>query len=208
MVCTIERAIPGSPSVYLLIDGQQRLTTLTLLLAALRDVATQTGDLKLAAKIHEGYLVHRHEEGLQQYKILPRIGDREVLIGIVNKATKKDHEHSPVVTAYRFFSRLLNEFVADANDSAALAKMFAIVADQMALVVITIDGENPFEIFESLNSTGLPLEESDLIRNFLFMQVPLAKQEAFNSDCWRAGVPGWWLCCNGSWRVGHLRRPG
>ena len=185
LVCTVEKAIPGAPSVYLLIDGQQRLTTLTLLLAALRDVATQSDDPKLAAKIHEGYLVHRHEEGLQRYKILPRIGDREVLMGIIDQATKKDHDQSPVVTAYRYFSRQLNEFVADPNNSATFAKMFAIVADQLALVVITIDGENPFEIFESLNSTGLPLEESDLVRNFLFMQVPLAKQEAFNSQCWK-----------------------
>jgi len=58
------------------------------------------------------------------------------------------------------------------------------VVDGLGLVVITIDDENPFEIFESLNSTGLPLEESDLIRNFLFMQVPMVKQEAFDSKCW------------------------
>jgi hypothetical protein len=51
--------------------------------------------------------------------------------------------------------------------------------------VITIMGENPYEIFESLNSTGLPLEESDLIRNFIFMQVPLAEQDAFNREHWQ-----------------------
>ena len=185
LVCTIEKAVPGSPAVFHLIDGQQRLTTLTLLLAALRDVAEETGDAKLAAKIHEGYLVHRHEEGLQHYKILPRIGDREILIGIIGKAIKKDQEHSPLVTAYRYFKRLLTQFASTSSDASSLPKMFAIIADQLALVVITIDGENPFEIFESLNSTGLPLEESDLIRNFLFMQVPLEQQEAFNSQCWK-----------------------
>ncbi len=185
LVCTIEKAIPGAPSIYLLIDGQQRLTTLSLLLAALRDAAAQVNDKKLAAKIHEGYLVHRHEEGLQRYKILPRIGDREVLIGIVDESIKKEHENSPLVTAYRYFSRMLTDHCANGDVPALLSRMFAIVADQLALVVITIDGENPFEIFESLNSTGLPLEESDLIRNFLFMQVPLSKQDAFNSQCWK-----------------------
>ena len=50
--------------------------------------------------------------------------------------------------------------------------------------MITIDGENPYEIFESLNATGLPLAESDLIRNFVFMQVPLARQDAFDREHW------------------------
>lgn len=185
LVCTIEKAIPGSPSMYLLIDGQQRLTTLSILLAALRDVATRTNEKKLAARIHESYLVHRHEEGLQKYKILPRIGDREVLIGIVDQNLKKDHEQSPLVTAYRYFSRMLEEHCGSDDVPTKLSRLFAIAADQLALVVITIDGENPFEIFESLNSTGLPLEESDLIRNFLFMQVPLDKQEAFNGQYWK-----------------------
>ena len=49
-------------------------------------------------------------------------------------------------------------------------------------MVITIDGENPYEIFESLNATGLPLAESDLIRNYVFMQVPIKEQDAFNQE--------------------------
>lgn len=185
LVCTVEKAIPGQPTVYLLIDGQQRLTTLTLLLAVLRDKAMESEDTKLGAKIEEGYLIHRLEDGLLRYKILPRIGDREVLIGIIDKTSKKEHEHSSLMNAYRFFARRIADLIAESSDASLLSKIFAIVADQLALVVITIDGENPFEIFESLNSTGLPLEESDLIRNFLFMQVPLAKQEAFNNQCWK-----------------------
>ena len=54
----------------------------------------------------------------------------------------------------------------------------------MSLVVITVAGENPYEIFESLNSTGLPLEQSDLIRNYVFMEVPLSEQEAFFREQW------------------------
>src|SRR5262249_8742274 len=49
-----------------------------------------------------------------------------------------------------------------------------------------IDGENPYEIFDSLNSTGLPLEESDLIRNFVFMEIPVAKQQEFDDRHWKA----------------------
>jgi hypothetical protein len=56
--------------------------------------------------------------------------------------------------------------------------------ERLPLVVITIDGENPYEIFESLNSTGLPLEESDLICNFMFMQIAQPQQEEFNKKHW------------------------
>jgi hypothetical protein len=53
------------------------------------------------------------------------------------------------------------------------------------LVAVVIDGENPYEIFDSLNSTGLPLEESDLIRNFVFMEIPVAKQQEFDDRHWK-----------------------
>ena len=53
------------------------------------------------------------------------------------------------------------------------------------MVAITVDGENPYEIFESLNWKGLPLEEADLIRNFLFMQVRAAEQAQFHETRWK-----------------------
>ena len=52
--------------------------------------------------------------------------------------------------------------------------------------MVTIEGESPYEIFESLNSKGLPLAQADLIRNFIFMQVPLSKQQEFNDQHWTA----------------------
>jgi len=68
----------------------------------------------------------------------------------------------------------------------AIRGLLTTVTDRLSLVVITITGENPYEIFESLNSTGLPLEQSDLIRNYLFMQIPLADQDEFNHEHWQA----------------------
>ncbi len=59
------------------------------------------------------------------------------------------------------------------------------VTARMSLVAITVEGENPYEIFESLNWKGLPLEEADLIRNFLFMQVPTAEQASFHQERWK-----------------------
>ena len=51
--------------------------------------------------------------------------------------------------------------------------------------MVTIEAENPYDIFDSLNSTGLPLEQSDLIRNFVFMCVPMTEQQVFNDKQWQ-----------------------
>jgi hypothetical protein len=184
LVCTLEKAPYGDIPIYLLIDGQQRITTLTLLIAALRDLAITKSDQKLADKIHETYLVHRHEEGLQRYKVLPRLGDRDALISIIEGKTKKTDPPSELLAAHRFFVRCITEFVDQSTDPDVLPRLLGKVVDGFAMVVITITDENPFEIFESLNSTGQALEESDLIRNFIFMQIPLHRQESFNAEHW------------------------
>jgi hypothetical protein len=59
------------------------------------------------------------------------------------------------------------------------------VAKRLTLVMITLTDENPFEIFETLNSTGKPLEESDLIRNYVFMRLPFTDQDDFDENLWR-----------------------
>lgn len=186
MVCTLEHAGYAGLPVFLLIDGQQRITTLTLLLIAMRDLAVSRNDTKLSERIHDNFLVHRHEEGLKQYKILPRTGDREVFVAIVNKKIPKEFHGSPLFAAYRFFLRELTRFLDTTELPDSLPTLLGHIIDGLRIVVVTIDDENPFEIFESLNSTGMPLEESDLIRNFLFMQVPLDQQEAFHLSCWQA----------------------
>lgn len=186
LVCTLFRANPGEVPAYLLIDGQQRLTTLSVLMAALRDVCNDLGFSKLSAKIHEGYLVHRYEDHLQHYKIVPRTGDREVLIAIIEREIEPPHKRFGIYRAWRFFRKHITNHTRQAGDNAErqLNAIFSVVADRLSLVVITISGENPYEIFESLNSTGLPLEESDLVRNFIFMQVPLLDQEKFSTSRW------------------------
>lgn len=189
LVCTPTHHEPGEIPAYLLIDGQQRLTTLTLMLVALRDVCREYGLEPLANKIHQGYLVYEHELGIHRYKIIPRIGDRELLIAII-EGKPTGSEGANVVRAYEYFRKFTREWAAT-NAESQLKRLFSAVVGQLSLVVITIDGENPYEIFESLNSTGLPLEESDLIRNFLFMQVPMPQQEHFHAEHW-APFEGMW----------------
>lgn len=72
LVCTPTAKFPGDIAGYQLIDGQQRLTTLTVLLVALRDLARERGAVDLSAEIEETYLIHKFKDGLQRYKVIPR----------------------------------------------------------------------------------------------------------------------------------------
>jgi uncharacterized protein with ParB-like and HNH nuclease domain len=184
LVCTPMNLVPGEVPRFQLIDGQQRLTTLTILLAALRDVAKDMGIEELVEDVTIDYLVLRKKKDLQRFKVIPRIGDREVLAAVIDGKIEKQQYRQPVAQAWRFFRQAIAEW-ATGDGEKKLRRLFVTVTERLALVVITIDGENPYEIFESLNSTGLPLEESDLIRNFLFMQVPVEEQDNFNTRHWQ-----------------------
>ena len=185
LVCTpvVKDVVPDSITSFQLIDGQQRLTTLTVILAALRDVALDRGFPKLAEKIKEQFLVHRWEQGTERFKVLPRTGDREALEAIIDGDGHAKYSTRRLIHAWRYFKRQIKHG-ARKEPADFLQRMFNTVTQRLALVVITIHGENPYEIFESLNATGLPLEESDLIRNYVFMQVPLVDQPDFDAVSW------------------------
>jgi len=173
---------PGSLPTWQVIDGQQRLTTLTLLLAALRDVFRERNADSQAAEIMDTCLINTHKAGLERYKVVTRVGDREVLERIVEGKPPAAPAGSRLAGGVKFFTERIRSHVA--RDAAALERLKVAATARLSLVTITLEGENPYEIFESLNATGLPLEESDLIRNYLFMQVPLDKQEEFQDRRW------------------------
>ncbi|MEN7973525.1 MAG: DUF4268 domain-containing protein [Verrucomicrobiota bacterium] len=185
LVCTATNHVPGRIPAYQLIDGQQRLTTITIMLAALRDVARNRKLDDLAAEVSEDYLVHKRKEESEHYKLLPRIGDREALIAIIEGSTLDEYKEFGVFHAWKYFYRHI-EHHARVDSENSLKQLFEAISMRLSLVMITIDGENPYEIFESLNSTGLPLEEADLIRNFIFMQIPLDQQNTFDKEHWQS----------------------
>ena len=176
---------PGDGPRYQLIDGQQRLTTLTLALAALRDVARLNGHEDLADEIHEDFLIHKRRHDLQRFKVVPRLEDRQKYSSVIDGKAPGSVASKDIIGCYSFFKRAWKNPVADAGVEVARRILVALTA-RMSLVAITVDGENPYEIFESLNWKGLELEESDLIRNFLFMQVLPAEQAHFHETHWRS----------------------
>lgn len=183
LVCTHPPRLPGNSSIFQLIDGQQRVTTLTILLAAIRDVARARNLNDFADEVTEDYLLFKRKQGSDRYKVLPRLGDREVLTAMIEGHDLSGYTQSRVFEAWKYFQRHV-QHLSRKDTQQQLTKLLDVISTRLNLVAVLIDGENPYEIFESLNSTGLPLKESDLIRNFVFMAIPLAKQQEFNDLHW------------------------
>ena len=185
MVCTPLAHVPGEINAYQLIDGQQRLTTLAILLTAVREFARALQMESLEEQIYEGFLVHKWHKGNDRFRVVPRTGDREVLFRVIERETEKPDWVSRITKAHRYFYSAIEEHLNEKEDKCSeLKQLFSLITARLLLVVITIDDENPYEIFWSLNGKGLPLRQSDLVRNYVFMQVPLEEQESFNETHW------------------------
>jgi uncharacterized protein with ParB-like and HNH nuclease domain len=174
----VTQAVPGTPdgiSPFLLIDGQQRLTTLSLLLAALRE-HLKKDDSESAAELQELYLINRYKKGDAHYKILPTQADQEVyqkvIEGQINGSTSLIYE------TFKFFvNQLKNGDIEKDNFPIDLAKFKNVVLEKLTLVSITLDDrDNPYIIFESLNHKGAPLTQADLLRNYFFMKLTNKEQ--------------------------------
>lgn len=174
------RSVPEGVTKYLLIDGQQRLTTLQVLLAALRDRAREIPGA-LAERLDKSYLVNQFEEELDHYKLLPTQtnGDRNAFLAVV-KGEVSPEPSSRITKAYEWFTKKLKS-----RGAPDAERMAGIILRRLSLVSIVLDhDDNPHLIFESLNYKGEPLTQGDLIRNYFLMRVPAAEQEKLFKRCW------------------------
>ena len=168
---------PSLPK-FILIDGQQRIATLLVLLAAIRDYARQTDDPQLAEEIEQTLLVNRFRSGDDYYKLLLSQSDRIAFQHIVQAQTPRP-VHS-LCQCYDFYTKKLNR-----ADAPILRAVLSAIVDRLAVVTITLAAhDNPYLVFESLNFKGHKLTEADLIRNYLFMRIPTDQQEALYEQYW------------------------
>lgn len=179
-------AVPGTPagiSPFVVIDGQQRLTTLTLLLAALRDYLKAQGFEQAAEELHELYLINKFKQGDDFYKVLPTQADRKAYQQIIHR--KEIKESSRIYQAYNFFREQIEKGNSSVEISIDLTKLKTVVLERLSLVCITLDDkDNPYLIFESLNYKGEPLTQADLVRNYFFMRLPREQHEAVYEEIW------------------------
>lgn len=173
-------SVPQGVAKYVLIDGQQRLTTLFILLAVLRNRAKEQNLDNLANKINDTLLINRYESGLDCYKLIPteKEEDRQTFTAIIDRTEVKFNNQ--IKNAYSFFERELRKQKID------IQKVLTVLTQKLSLVSIVLHEEydNPHLVFESLNSTGIRLLPSDLIRNYFFMRIHIDKQKEVYNQYW------------------------
>ena len=169
---------------YEIIDGQQRLTTFQIVLAALRDVAAE-GASKYAVELQK-YLINdgvmEHPE-IERYKLWPSLTDRKTFISIIDPEADTDgiapkqHDDGFVkkaTLAHEYLKDVIRKHIVTDNvfDEHRFETIFEALKEGLAIVSIELEGgDDPQTIFETLNSRGVDLSPGDLMRNFIFQRA-------------------------------------
>ncbi|MCQ2642524.1 DUF262 and DUF1524 domain-containing protein [Helicobacter pylori] len=169
----------------LIIDGQQRLTTITLLFTALRNHLSDEDEFleKFSCqKIQNRYLINSDEKGDKKFKLILSEPDRDTLLSLIDKDRRKPSE--PSLKIMENF-KLFEEWIRKNTDK--LETIFKGL-DKLMVVEISLERgkDNPQLIFESMNSTGKDLTQTDLIKNYILMGLEPEKQKIFYKKYWRA----------------------
>ncbi|MPM43926.1 hypothetical protein SDC9_90604 [bioreactor metagenome] len=180
-IVRIDEDSAAGSTIAMIIDGQQRLTTLTLLLVALRDYALANADCGVNPnKITDTLLLNQYETGNDKYKLFRTQSDRDALIKKIEGTPIPDTLKSRVLDNYGFFVGQIAKLEIKPSDLYdAIGKL------QIVDIVLDRQYDDPQAIFESLNSTGMNLKDSDLIRNHLLMCLDSATQTNVYNNIWR-----------------------
>lgn len=166
------------------IDGQQRLTTVSLILLALAHALDAEDEQSVAAahRIVKDYLLQDDDEdaGVEaRYKLLLTKGDRDTFMRLVDRRETVPGEAPRLIDTYNFFVDQLR------RTTLPLTSVLRGI-EKLLIVDIALEREhdNPQLIFESLNSTGLDLSQADLIRNYVLMGLPSKEQAQIYTTSW------------------------
>ncbi len=165
-----------SNNVLLIIDGQQRLTTITLLLVALRD---HWNDKR--KEIEDHYLINSDKDGDKKFRLILSESDKDTLLSLIDKDRRKPSEpSSKIVENFKLFE----EWVSNTDKLETIFKGL----EKLMIVEIALEKgkDDPQLIFESMNSKGMELTQTDLMRNYIVMETEIEKQKGFYNKYWRA----------------------
>ncbi|WP_187908497.1 DUF262 and DUF1524 domain-containing protein [Helicobacter pylori] len=166
-----------SNNTLLIIDGQQRLTTITLLLTALRN---HWSDKR--KEIEDHYLINSDKDGDKKFRLILSDSDKDTLLSLIDKDRRKPSDpSSKIVENFKFFEKWISE---NTNKLETIFKGL----EKLMIVYIALKKEkdDPQLIFESMNSKGMELKQTDLIRNYILMGLEPEEQKIFYEKYWRA----------------------
>ncbi|AWT48097.1 hypothetical protein DLE54_00185 [Psychrobacter sp. YP14] len=162
-----------------IIDGQQRLTTLTLIYLAIYHLAIEMEDENLKSEIYETYLVNKFVPESEKSKLRPTQDNLAALNYLLRAdATEEFSKYSKITENFDYFKSRINE----QNYETVLEGLSKLMVVEISL---ERQKDNPQRIFESLNSTGLELSQADLIRNYILMGLTRESQNRIYEDYWK-----------------------
>ncbi|GAA8432953.1 DUF262 and DUF1524 domain-containing protein [Helicobacter pylori] len=171
-------------SPLLIIDGQQRLTTITLLFIALRNHSSDEVKIlkKFSRKETESYLINSNKDGDKKFRLILSESDKDTLLFLIDKNKRKPSEPSvKIMENFELFEKWISE---NTDKLETICKGL----EKLMIVWIALEKgkDDPQLIFESMNSKGIELTQTDLIRNYIVMETEVEKQKDFYNQYWRA----------------------
>ncbi|HRU98827.1 MAG TPA: DUF4268 domain-containing protein [Ruminococcus sp.] len=166
---------------YLIIDGQQRLTTVSLLLLAMYNLITQEKikpqKSNLRERIYEEFLVDKYEDDDKKIKLKPVKNDKSAFDKLFKNPKDYIFESNLTINYNYFYDRIQKEEL-------SIDDLFDAICRLEIISIQLNNDDNPQLIFESLNSTGLALSEGDKIRNYILMGLPSKLQNKYYEEYW------------------------
>ena len=171
----------GRNTEFLIIDGQHRLTTMSLLFLAMYNLLEEkiiiSEDESLKDQIYEDFLVDKYQPQEKRMKLKPIKNDQKAFSKLFNSKDDYIKDSNLTINYSYFYERIQKQEI-------TIDELFDAIC-RLEIINITLNNEdNPQLIFESLNSTGLDLSEGDKIRNYILMGLPKQKQDEYYEKYW------------------------
>lgn len=168
---------PGEIPKYIVIDGQQRITTILLILIALRKALDESPEQKKIKNKICDYIVNRHESGEKRYKLMLTPNDKNTMQSIIDDG---DYPNECSIVLKNNF-----EYIKKYIENVDLVQIYNGLEKLVVVNIILEKKDRPQLIFESINSTGRQLTKTDLIRNYILMDLSIEEQEKIYNKYWR-----------------------